>query len=399
MEPNGQTVVATVSRVNNYIKRLIDSKPVLSDLWVKGEISNFKRHSSGHIYLTLKDEHSVLRSVMFRSAASTLAFTPSDGMKVAARGRVAVYEAGGAYQLYIDEMVPDGVGSLYLEYERLKKALAAEGLFDERHKKPIPRYPSRIGIVTAPTGAAVRDIINVATRRYPLAELVIYPALVQGAGAKESIVKGIEYFNAARSVDTIIVGRGGGSIEDLWAFNEECVARAIFASELPIISAVGHEVDFTIADFVADMRAPTPSAAAEISVPSAIELQRVIALTRSRMLGAVRSRLENAALRLGRVLPKTPQDVINDCAQRHDMAMHRIETAYRLILSKSEGRLSEVCAKLNALSPLNTLARGYAIATLEDGTVLRKTEELTPGTDFELRLRDGAVGCTVRQEG
>ncbi|HIU58174.1 MAG TPA: exodeoxyribonuclease VII large subunit [Candidatus Ornithomonoglobus merdipullorum] len=396
MEANTQAVIATVSRVNNYIKRLLDSKQVLNDLWVKGEISNFKRHSSGHIYLTLKDEHSVLKAVMFRSAASTLAFSPSDGMKIVARGRVSVYEAGGAYQLYIEEMIPDGVGALYLEYERLKKSLAAEGLFDERHKKPIPRCPSRIGVVTAPTGAAVRDIINVATRRFPMAEIVIYPALVQGAGAKESIVAGIEYFNREGSVDTLIVGRGGGSIEDLWAFNEECVARAIFASRIPVISAVGHEVDFTIADFVADMRAPTPSAAAEISVPSAIELQRVIALTQSRMLGAVRSRIENAGLRLKRVLPGTPQDMINGCAQRHDMAMKRIETAYRLILSKNEGRLGELCARLNALSPLNTLARGYAIPTLEDGTVLKREEDFVSGTDFDLRIRDGAVKCMVK---
>ena len=240
MEENSQAVIGTVSRVNNYIKRLLDSRPVLNDLWVKGEISNFKRHSSGHIYLTLKDEHSVLKAVMFRSSAAGLKFAAEDGMKVLAHGRVSVYEAGGAYQLYIDEMTPDGVGALYLEYERLKKQLEEEGLFDQRYKKPIPRCPSRIGVVTAPTGAAVRDIINVATRRFPLAEIVIYPALVQGVGAKESIVKAIEYFNRTKTVDTIIAGRGGGSIEDLWAFNEECVARAIFASEIPIISAVGH---------------------------------------------------------------------------------------------------------------------------------------------------------------
>ncbi len=396
MEDSTQMVIGTVSRVNNYIKRLLDSKPVLSNLWVKGEISNYKRHSSGHIYLTLKDEKSVLRAVMFRSAASGLAFTPSDGMRVIARGRVSVYEAGGAYQLYIEEMIPDGVGALYLEYERLKNRLAEEGLFDERYKKPIPQYPSVIGVVTAPTGAAVRDIINVATRRFPLAEIVIYPVLVQGAGAKESIVKAIEYFNETNSADTLIVGRGGGSIEDLWAFNEEIVARAIFASHIPVISAVGHEVDFTIADFVADMRAPTPSAAAEISVPSAAELSRMLAMLSSRMLGSVQARIENGALRLKRLMPRTPQDKINEYRQRLDMCIKRSENAYRLRLTECAGRLGELCGKLDALSPLKTLSRGYAIPMLSDGTVLRRAEDFKSGEDFTLRLREESVECTVK---
>lgn len=396
MEDSTQMVIGTVSRVNNYIKRLLDSKPVLSNLWVKGEISNYKRHSSGHIYLTLKDEKSVLRAVMFRSAASGLAFTPSDGMRVIARGRVSVYEAGGAYQLYIEEMIPDGVGALYLEYERLKNRLAEEGLFDERYKKPIPQYPSVIGVVTAPTGAAVRDIINVATRRFPLAEIVIYPVLVQGAGAKESIVKAIEYFNEKNSADTLIVGRGGGSIEDLWAFNEEIVARAIFASHIPVISAVGHEVDFTIADFVADMRAPTPSAAAEISVPSAAELSRMLAMLSSRMLGSVQARIENGALRLKRLMPRMPQDKINEYRQRLDMCIKRSENAYRLRLTECAGRLGELCGKLDALSPLKTLSRGYAIPMLSDGTVLRRAEDFKSGEDFTLRLREESVECTVK---
>ncbi len=396
MEENSQAVIGTVSRVNNYIKRLLDSRPVLNDLWVKGEISNFKRHSSGHIYLTLKDEHSVLKAVMFRSSAAGLKFAAEDGMKVLAHGRVSVYEAGGAYQLYIDEMTPDGVGALYLEYERLKKQLEEEGLFDQRYKKPIPRCPSRIGVVTAPTGAAVRDIINVATRRFPLAEIVIYPALVQGVGAKESIVKAIEYFNRTKTVDTIIAGRGGGSIEDLWAFNEECVARAIFASEIPIISAVGHETDFTIADFVADLRAPTPSAAAEISVPSALELTRLIAMTKTRMISSVQARIENMELRIRHMMPRDPQDKINENSQTLDIILKRIENAYRLSISSDRERLGELCGKLNALSPLKTLARGYAIPTLEDGTVLRTASEFKNGMDFTLRLRDDSVLCTVK---
>ena len=230
-----ERVIGTVSRVNNYIKRLIDSKSVLNNIWVKGEVSNYKKHSSGHIYLTLKDENSVLKAVMFRSAASSMDFELADGMMVIAHGRISVYEAGGSYQLYIEDMTRDGVGDLYREFERLKELLSKEGLFDDNHKKPIPRFPNRIGVVTAPTGAAVRDIINVITRRYPLAEIIIYPTLVQGAGAKESITAAIEYFNREKLVDTLIVGRGGGSIEDLWAFNEECVARAIFNSEIPHI--------------------------------------------------------------------------------------------------------------------------------------------------------------------
>ncbi|MGN0162085.1 MAG: exodeoxyribonuclease VII large subunit [Candidatus Ornithomonoglobus sp.] len=391
-----QQVIGTVSRVNNYIKRLLDSKAVLNNLWVKGEISNYKRHSSGHIYLTLKDESSVLKAVMFRSAAYTLAFEPKDGMKVIARGRVSVYEAGGAYQLYIEEMLPDGVGALYQEYERLKKQLEAEGLFDKRYKKPIPRFPKRIGVVTAPTGAAVRDIINVATRRFPLAEIVIYPALVQGAGAKESVVKAIEYFNKTKSVDTMIVGRGGGSIEDLWAFNEECMARAIFASQIPIISAVGHETDFTIADFVADLRAPTPSAAAEVSVPSAMELATLISMYRSRTYAAMQSRIEYNRQRLKRLKPRDPQDRINELSQRLDMRVHRMENAYKLKLSDGARKLGALSGKLDALSPLKTLTRGYSIPVKEDGTVLRKTADFARGDEFTLKLRDGDVDCIVK---
>ncbi len=396
MEEVQQSVIGTVSRVNNYIKRLLDSKGVLANLWVKGEISNYKRHSSGHIYLTLKDETSVLKAVMFRGAASTLTFEPTDGTKVIARGRVSVYEAGGTYQLYIEEMIPDGVGALYLEYEKLKKQLEAEGLFDGTHKKPIPKFPKRIGVITAPTGAAVRDIINVATRRFPLAEIVIYPALVQGVGAKESIVKAIEYFNSANTVDTIIAGRGGGSIEDLWAFNEECVARAIFASHIPIISAVGHETDFTIADFVADMRAPTPSAAAEISVPSSVELSRIINIYKSRLLGAVASGIQTRRLRLKRFVPRSPQDKVNEFSQRLDMYISRIESAFKLKKSDNARVLGELCGKLNALSPLNTLARGYSIPVTESGTVLRNKSDFAAGTEFILKLRDGDIDCIAK---
>ncbi len=391
-----QKVVGTVSRVNNYIKRLIDSKSVLNDIWVKGEISNFKRHSSGHIYLTLKDESSVLKAVMFRAAASTLTFEPSDGTMVIAHGRISVYEAGGTYQLYIEDMTLDGVGDLYREFERLKAYLAEEGLFDEAYKKPIPRFPSRIGVVTAPTGAAVRDIINVITRRYPLAEIIIYPTLVQGVGAKESIVNAIEYFNATNSVDTLIVGRGGGSIEDLWAFNEECVARAIFASKIPVISAVGHETDFTIADFVADFRAPTPSAAAEVSVPSKQELSRLISIYNKRITTAITSNIDRYRRSLSRMRLRNPQDKINDLSQFLDMKLQNLENVYRLRLNEKRNIYAELCAKLDTLSPLKTLTRGFAIATDVNGNILRNKSDFIKDREFLLRLRDGEVDCIVK---
>lgn len=398
-ENQQQAVIGTVSRVNNYIKRLLESKTVLNDLWVKGEISNYKKHSSGHIYLTLKDETSVLKAVIFRYAASGLTFTPSDGMKVVARGRVSVYEAGGTYQLYIDDMIPDGVGTLYLEYERLKRQLAEEGLFDEIYKKPLPKYPERIGVATAPTGAAVRDIINVASRRYPLAEIIIYPTLVQGVGAKESIVSAIEYFNKTNSVDVIIAGRGGGSIEDLWAFNEECVARAIFNSKIPIISAVGHETDFTIADFVADLRAPTPSAAAEMSVPSSDELRRNLKMTAARMTGAVVTNINYLRQRANLLKPRNPQDKINELSQKLDMKLQKLEHQYSIKINEEKRRLGELSGKLNALSPLQTLSRGYAIAMGSDGAVKKTTADFYSGEDFLLKLRDGDVECTVKQKG
>ena len=392
---DSEPIIASVSRVNNYIKRLIDSKPVLQDLWVKGEISNYKRHSSGHLYMTLKDEHSVLKAIMFRQQATSLSFVPDNGLNVIAHGRVAAYEAYGEYQLYIDEMTPDGVGALYLQYEQLKKKLAAEGLFDEHHKKALPPYPRRIGVVTAPTGAAVRDIINVCTRRYPLAEIVVFPAIVQGAGAKESIVRGIEYFNNV-GADVLIVGRGGGSIEDLWAFNEEIVARAIYASQIPIVSAVGHETDFTIADFVADRRAPTPSAAAELCVPSADELLRQIALSRSRMRNAVSSSINNWRKQLRLLTPRDPRDRINALRQRIDLLIQRIESHNQLKISRHRQQLASLSSKLDALSPLKTLSRGYAIPVNADGQVVHCKAQLPSGTDFSLTLADGKVECRTK---
>lgn len=392
MEPR----IATVSQINGYIKKILDHNQILNNVWVKGEISNFKNHYSGHLYLTLKDEGGVLKAVMFKSAAKMLNFMPQDGMKVMARGRVSVYEASGAYQLYIEEMIPDGVGDLYVAYEQLKKKLEDEGLFKQEFKKPIPRFPERVGVATATTGAAVRDIINVITRRYPLAEIIIYPTQVQGAGAAESIVKAIEYFNKHKMGDTIIAGRGGGSIEDLWAFNEEIVARAIFASKIPIISAVGHETDFTIADFVADLRAPTPSAAAEIAVPSTAELKTLIAGASIRGANAIMKQIEQRRLILKRFKLKTPKSRIDDENLRLDNLLRRMEQSLKLKFTEKRKLLGEAAGKLDALSPLQTLSRGYAIPIEKDGSVIRSVKNMHSGNEFTLKLKDGDTECIVK---
>lgn len=387
--------IATVSQINGYIKKILDNNIILNNIWIKGEISNFKAHYSGHLYITLKDEHSVLKAVMFKSAARTLQFKPEDGMKVLARGRISSYEAGGVYQLYVEEMTPDGVGALYIAYEQLKKKLEQEGLFDQEHKRAIPQYPERIGVITATTGAAVRDIIHVISRRYPYAQIIIYPSLVQGEGAAPNIVKGIEYFNQHKLVDTIIAGRGGGSIEDLWAFNEEIVARAIYASEIPVISAVGHETDYTIADFVADLRAPTPSAAAEIAVPSQIELKNLLTGTQVRLSQAITNRIAAMRARTERLTLKNPQGLIDENTMRLEHFIKDMEHCVRMCLQNKKEQMGGFCAKLDALSPLAVMARGYAIALKADGTVIRSAKRLRKGSHFELKFRDGTKNCVV----
>ena len=388
--------VATVSQINGYIKKILDHNQILNQVWIKGEISNFKHHYSGHMYITLKDDGGILKAVMFRSAANTLTFEPQDGMRVLARGRISVYEAGGAYQLYIEEMIPDGIGELYIAYEQLKKRLEEEGLFDPAHKKPIPRFPETVGVVTAPTGAAVRDIINVISRRYPYAEIIISPAQVQGNKASESIVRAIRYFNRNDLADVLIVGRGGGSIEDLWAFNEENTARAIYESRIPVISAVGHETDFTIADFVADLRAPTPSAAAEIAVPSQLELKSQIAGCQTRLYSAMAKGIELRRMRVSHAVMRDPRERFGDERQRIDHLTKRLEQSYRIGEMNCKKRLSQLCGKLDALSPLSVMARGYAIPMEEDGTVIRSVDALVSGKEFSLRLHDGAKECVVK---
>ncbi len=385
----GKVYTATVSQLNKFIKQMLDSTPILTNIWIKGEISNFKLHYSGHCYLTLKDEGGVLKAVMFKSSANKLTFKPEDGMKVLARGRISVYEQGGSYQMYIEEMQPDGVGSLHIAYEQLKAKLAEEGLFDESHKKELPKYPSNIGVVTATTGAAIRDIINVLSRRYPCAKVIIYPSLVQGDGASANICEGIKYFNDTKCVDVMIVGRGGGSIEDLWAFNEEATARAIFASDIPIVSAVGHETDFTIADFVADLRAPTPSAAAEIVVPSIHELNDKIASLKSRLVFSELNIIKLKRAEVEKLKPKNPQTKLADTRVYVDDLSKRIMRNMSLVISKKSDALKAVTGKLDAMSPLAVLGRGYSIARDDDGNVIKTLAGVKSGKEFELILSDG----------
>lgn len=395
MEPK----IATVSQINGYIKKILDTNIILNDIWIKGEISNFKLHYSGHMYITLKDSGGVLKAVMFKSAASGLSFRPEDGMKVLARGRISVYEAGGAYQLYINEMLPDGVGELYIAYEQLKKRLEAEGLFSAEHKKPLPPYPERVGVITASTGAAVRDIINVITRRYPYAEIILYPSLVQGAGAAENICRGLEYFNSTHMADVIIAGRGGGSIEDLWAFNEEIVAQAVFDCSVPVISAVGHETDTTIIDYVADLRAPTPSAAAELAVYD-------VALLEARLAGCGQTlnRQISAQLRLKRAEWKaleaklkknSPLGRIREKRSYLLSTEERIAAAMKNRILKERHRLALYIEQMKGLSPLDKLNQGYSYVSDEMGRTVTDVNRITVGEQLQIYVKNGTIYTSV----
>lgn len=400
--------IATVSQMNTYIKSILDSVPILKNIWIRGEISNFKKHFSGHMYLTLKDDGGVLRACMFKNANLSLTFVPENGMKVLARGRIGVYERDGQYQLYIEEMEQDGIGDLHIAFEKLKQKLAEEGLFDAQYKKPIPKYPRAVGVITSDTGAAVRDIINILTRRYPCADIILYPAKVQGDGAAEQVAEGIAYFNHARKTgegpqtDVLIVGRGGGSIEDLWAFNEEVCARAVFASEIPVISAVGHETDFTICDFVADLRAPTPSAAAELAVPSADEVRLQLAGMEKRLCSLLEGLVALKKERLKRLAESTAftrfSGRLEAAGQAVDVAFEGLVKAYRLRLGEKREQTVAAAAALNAMSPLAVLARGYSVATDASGRILATTEDFSPGARFLLRVSDGQVACEVTEE-
>ncbi len=389
----------SVTQVNLYIKEVMNRDDVLTDVLVKGELSNFKAHSSGHMYMSLKDETGVMRAVMFRSSAAKLNFKPQNGMKVVAHGRVTVYERDGQYQLYIDHMQQDGIGDLYVAFEQLKNKLSAEGLFDPAHKKPLPKYPKRVGVVTAPTGAAIRDIINVLTRRFSYSDVVLYPVLVQGENAAQSIVSAIRYMNETHGADVLIVGRGGGSIEDLWAFNEEIVARAIYDSEIPIISAVGHEIDFTIADFAADLRAPTPSAAAELAVPAQSELSEKFHNVYVRLYGQVQRMLERKELELKRFRERpallNPTVKLEEQQIYIDRLRQDFITRAERVMEQKKKELGILASKLDGLSPLGTLSRGYAVAKGTDGRVVRSAKQVNIGDEMTVLLEDGTVKTRV----
>ena len=388
----------SVSGLNEYIKNIFETNRTLSSVTVRGEISNFVNHRSGHLYFSLKDSDGQIRAVMFRSRAQMLKFMPESGMKVIVHGSVTVYPRDGSYQLYVSSMQPDGIGALYLAYEQMKARLAEEGLFDDDHKLPIPRFPRRVGVITSPTGAAVRDIINVTGRRFPQAEIYLYPALVQGDGAEDSLISALNYLDWSGLCDVIIIGRGGGSIEDLWAFNSERLARRIYDATTPIISAVGHETDFTICDFVSDMRAPTPSAAAELAVPDKRELMLQLDSLDERLCLALKRKVSRARERLEYLSSMTDASSLSNAIRaRKDALLSCYEKAKLIISSRidrSADRLSSAAGKANALSPLSVLSRGYSIAEGETG-VVKSVNDANVDDEIRLTLSDGSIKVRV----
>lgn len=432
----------TVSQLNRYIKYKIDHDTNLTNVFLKGEISNFKAHTRGHLYFTLKDETSRINAVMFQSSAKKLTFLPEDGMKVMVVGKVSVYEASGGYQIYVEEMMEDGVGNLALEFEKLKKKLSQEGLFDPEKKKRIPKFPKRIGVVTAPTGAAIRDILTTIKRRWPIVEVILFPSLVQGASAAPDVVRQIERAQHY-DLDTLIVGRGGGSIEDLWCFNDEMVARAIYQSHVPVISGVGHEIDFTIADFVADLRAPTPTAAAELAVPNQVDFQNYLHQIYLRSTRSLTHQLHLAKTKLNHFLenPIFQNPMLLSMAQEEklDLLIERLQNAYPQVLrhyrtrfdaikntyvlqnpemlyrdkktilvqkqeqmqkairqfqEKKTNQFVPLLSKLQVLDPLLTIQRGYAI-TRRDGKVIDSVQNVKVGEMIEVELRDGTLQSKI----
>lgn len=433
----------TVTALTRHVKRLIDNEPALQEVWLRGELSNVKLHSRGHLYFTVKDDKSRVQAVMFAGNNRHMKFKPENGMKVLIRGEVSVFEPYGQYQLYVREMQPDGIGNLYLAYEELKRKLEFEGLFSDERKKPIPRYPSEIGVITSPTGAAIRDIFTTIKRRYPSARITVFPVLVQGVNAKDSIVRAIEMANAMAMLDVLIVGRGGGSIEELWAFNEEDVARSIANSQIPIISAVGHETDFTISDFVSDLRAPTPTGAAEFAVPSMVELKERLDQRVHRLVRAMRERKQNEQERLTRLQKsyafRYPNQLVSQKEQELDLQVERLrktmkrqvdytrEQLHRThiqlmrrhpeqLLNESVKGLEELNAalhkemkrvvqgkhrdfalaasKLNALSPLKIMERGYSLA-YKDNQLVKSVKQVEPGDVIKVQMSDGKIDAHV----
>ncbi len=400
LRDRGNRQTLTVSELNDYIKNIFDLDRTLSAVSIKGEISNLTNHRSGHLYFTLKDENAQIKAVMFRSSAQNLKFAPENGMKVIVFGYVSVYQRDGVFQMYANTMQPDGVGALYRAYEQLKEKLSVEGLFDDMYKKTIPDYPDRIGIITSSTGAAVRDIINVTNRRYPIAKIYIYPSLVQGDGAESNLIKALDYFAETKLVDVIIIGRGGGSIEDLWAFNSEKLARKIFSMDIPIISAVGHETDFTICDFVADLRAPTPSAAAELSVPdSAGLLLRLDAISDKindiliYYINSKKERLES--LKKSEVI-LSPQILFDDLRFRITEGSRILKQAMKALIDNKRFSLALNTEKTNVLNPLSVISRGYAIVQNSD-TIVKDINQIRRGDMIDIRLNSGIVTACVEK--
>ena len=390
--------VLSVGEANRYVKMLMDNDSLLSSISIQGEISNLKYHSSGHLYFTLKDAEAEISAVMFRSAAAGLKMRVTDGMRVIAYGRISVYEKSGKCQIYVSAMVDNGIGALQLEFERLKKTLAEEGLFDEQRKRPIPKFPRCIGIITSPTGAAVRDMINVTGRRWPSTKILLFPSLVQGEQAPNSLCLGLEYLNATNACDVIIIGRGGGSIEDLWAFNDEKVVRSVAESSIPVISAVGHETDFTLCDFAADLRAPTPSAAAELATPDADEIK----LRLDELVG----RAESIALRTlnfkrgavselsKRLELSSPSGRLELERKQLSLVSERLEQTIARTIQKNRERFSVLATELGAINPLAVLGRGYSYSQ-KDGSVVASIEQISVGDKIDIRFSDGIAEAEI----
>ena len=388
----------TVSQLNAYVKQSLAMDAVLSDITVTGELSGVKLHSSGHIYFSLKDENALIRCAFFKPHSLNVKFRPADGMRVSARGRVTLFERDGKYQLNVFSLEQNGDGELFLKFERLKKQLESEGLFDSEYKKPLPKFIKKVGVATSPTGAVIRDIINVATRRCPDISIVLAPVAVQGPDCPRSVIAGIDALENMPDVDVIIVGRGGGSMEDLFGFNDETLARRIFACKKPVISAVGHETDFTIADFVADLRAPTPSAAAELAVFDSYELYQTLDILFSRATAAVTAKTEKFEGRIemfSRFFSE-PEKITADKANTIEKLNIRLENAIKLALSGTEHKITNLENKLNALNPLNVLERGYAVITDKNGKTLRDAAQTVKGDEIDIRLKKGKIHAEVK---
>ncbi len=392
--------IYTVTQVNEFVKELLEGFPAFRNLCVRGEISNFTNHyKSGHLYFTLKDETGVLRSVMFKYSAQRLTFEPQNGMKVLATGHLSSFVRDGQYQLYCDALEPDGIGALYLAYEQLKEKLRAEGLFDEAHKLPLPKCPLRVGIITSPTGAAVRDMIQVSGRRFPIAELFLCPVLVQGEGAAPQLKRAVRFFNESFPVDVILIGRGGGSLEDLWAFNDEGLAREIYASHIPVVSAVGHETDFTICDFVSDLRAPTPSAAAELALPEKTEMQQKIQNVQTLMQKTLLARIAAYRERVNGFAAKPCLQKPEGFLEERQMLLDRLSDSFfksaDIQLERKQTALRTLAGKLDALSPLGVFSRGYGAILTTDGRAVRSIAELSVDDQVTLKTTGGEADAKI----